>query len=119
VPTSVQYRQHLADVYLNLHDRQSALAVAQEALAASPRDLDARKLLDHVQNAPQTYEPSPLEGKIGCIFAALGGLLGIFSIVQLFRLEFGAAFGLFVGAAILFGISRFIESDDMLKKALE
>ena len=119
VPYSVQYRRHLADVYLDLHDKQSALAVAQEALAVDPKNLDARKLFDHVRNAPETIPPSPLEGNGGMLIAALGGVLGILSIVQLFRLEFGSAFGFFIGAAILFGIARFIDSDNMLKKAME
>jgi len=119
VPTSVQYRHHLADVYLDLHDKQSALAITQEALSASPKDLEARKLQDHVENAPTTFAPSPVEGKGGLICALIGGVLFILSIVQLFRGEFSNSFGFFIFAAIFAGITRFLDSDEMFKKALE
>ena len=119
VPTSVQYRRHLADVYLDLHDKQSALEVTQEALSANPKDLEARKLQDHVENAPTTFAPSPIEGKGGLICASIGGLLIIFSIIQLFRGEFSNSFGLFVFAAIFAGVANLFESDQTFKKALE
>jgi len=53
VPYSIYYRSRLGDVFLNLHDKQSALAVAREAVQVNPKNLDARK-------APRPHRSCPV-----------------------------------------------------------
>jgi len=118
-PYSVQIREHLAKVYLNLHDKPSALAVAEEAVSKAPKDLDARKLRDYVQGAPITHAPTIFESNPGCIFPSIGGGIVIFAILSAIVGQFSTAFGLGVIAFIVFGIGHFVDNSQMLKKALE
>jgi hypothetical protein len=119
-PYSIQFRQHLADVYLNLHDKKNALLVARDALEASPTDLEARKLFDRIEAAPVTRPPPRFQGiDAGCVLPLIMLALVGFMIYNLFQGEFSAAFTLLVIALILGGILRFIERDRMFRKALE
>ena len=118
-PYTVQFRRHLVDVHLNLHNKQRALAVAGEALASDPKNLDARKLLDHVQNAPETSPPNPLQGKGAIICFSIDLFLLILAIWQLFRGEFSNFLSLIVFALIFAGVGKYLDSDEMLKKAFE
>lgn len=118
-PTSVQFRRHLADVYLNLHDKQSALAVTQEALSTNPKDLDARKLQDHVQTAPVTEAPGIMQTNPGIVFACITIGLAVLSIILLFNQEFSAAFFTFVIAAGVGSVGRFLEGVATSKKAID
>ncbi len=83
-PYSIVYRSKLADVYLNLYDRQSALAVAHEALSANPTILDARKLVDRIEAAPDLTPPTFFERNpdalppIGILMIAGGVVLFVY-----------------------------------------
>lgn len=116
-PASIQYRRHLADVHLNLHDKSAALAVAEQALAVNPKSLEARKLNDYVETAPVTRPPSPVSGS-GIFTALMVGLM-LFGIIALFSGNFSAAFGLWVVAAILGWFGRMAMSHELIVKAMD
>jgi tetratricopeptide (TPR) repeat protein len=116
-PYAIDIRARLADVFLDLHDKKSALAVAKEAVASFPRDLDARKLLDRIEAAPSTRRPFPLSGQSIVLVAALAAFL--YAIVSLFRLDFSTAVGSFVVAWFLSWILGRMESREMLSKAIQ
>jgi hypothetical protein len=119
-PYSIQFRQHLADVYLNLHDKKNALLVARDALEASPTDLDARKLFDRIEAAPVTYPPARFDEFLkGWGLLLLSLFFYGLAIYNLFQAQFEGAFGLFVLGAIVMWISNAIDKSRMLKKALE
>jgi hypothetical protein len=119
-PYSIQIREHLANVYLDLHDKKTAVAVAMDALESSPTDLNARKLFDRIEAAPITRPPPRFQGlDVGCVLPLIMLALIGFAIYSLFQGEFSAAFTLIVIALILGGILRFVEGDRMFRKALE
>ena len=99
-PYSIQYREHLADVLLNLHDKTGALKVAQEALEIDPKGLGARKLFDRIESAPVTEAPTYLQSNpdvlmiIGSLMA-FGGI--VWFVIGLFNGT--AAVGVFVAVA--------------------
>jgi hypothetical protein len=118
-PHSVQLRRHLAEVYLNLHDKQSALAVAEEAMTVNSKNLDARKLHDFVESAPVTQAPGIMQTDPGCVIALV--LIGLI-IVAFFLLingEFSAALGTVVIAVIAGFILSAFEGKAMLNKAID
>lgn len=57
-PYALHARERLADLYLDLYDRASAVEVAREGVRVSPDSLDARKLLDRIESAPEAKKPS-------------------------------------------------------------
>ncbi len=118
-PYTVQYRRHLAQVYLNLHDKQSALAIAEEAVKKNPRDLDARKLLDFAQAAPVTHAPTFFEANPGCLLPLISLAFLIFTVILVVTGQYSTAFGVFVVGLVVLGIGSFFEKDHMLQKAIE
>ena len=121
VPTSIQYRSHLADVYLNLHDKDQALAVAQEAVDISPRNLDARKLLDRVETAPVTSAPTYLEENPGSLVmvATLMITAGVIALVASIFGNYGGLAGwLLVGGGALWFYGRSKEKQQIFDQAI-
>jgi|SRR5579862_6636331 len=116
-PYSSQFREQLAKIHLNLHDKQSALAVANELLAAQPKSLEARKLADFVRTAPETSKPFPLS-PAAIAFIILFILGGLF-LTQLFSGNFTNAFELFICCVINFSVACYLGNDALLKKALD
>ncbi|MGA8611695.1 MAG: hypothetical protein WB760_08235 [Xanthobacteraceae bacterium] len=119
LPYSVQYRRHLAEVYLNLHDKPNALAVAEEAVSILPKDLDARKLRDFVRIAPETHAPTILETNPGFVFFSIGLVIFVIGIICLGNGIFGLAFALIVLALIAGGVGHFLKQDKMIQKAMD
>lgn len=123
-PGNVQYREHLADVFLNLHDRNSALQVAYQALRDAPYDLRARKLLDRIEAAPGTRPPPAMSGMAGGgLLAATGALaMGggvIWFFVGLFSGGADAAVAVFILGVACFFIGKHLETRYIFQKALE
>ncbi len=117
-PYSISCRAKLADVYLNLHDKQSALRIAQDAVKISPINLDARKLLDKIEAAPITRPETDPE------LLVLLGILGMITAVCLIiasmfvrNLE-GLSFVLLVGGFIVWMIGRARSRHQLFRKAL-
>jgi hypothetical protein len=118
-PDMTRFRQKLAEVHLNLHDKQSALAVAEEAVRRQPKNLDARKLLDFVQAAPETQAPTVMDTNPSLPFLLAAFALGILAIIAAFRGYFTSGFELFVVALIVGWIGNYLEKDRLLAKAIE
>ncbi len=116
-PYSVAYRAKLADVYLDLYDRSSALAVAQEAVRRNPKDLDARKLLDRIQAAPDRKAPTFFERNPDTIPPIAIGV-GILGLVLFFTPMAGLGGLLIVAAPILYFVGRSKERSKLLEKAI-
>jgi tetratricopeptide (TPR) repeat protein len=123
-PESVQYREHLADVFLNLHDKASAMKVAYEALRNAPYDLQARKLLDRIDAAPATTPPSPIDGTtVAGAIAAIGALAMLGGLIVFFMGIFGGYAGngiaLFVLGAIATFVGNLMQNSFLLRKAID
>ena len=124
-PYSIAYRSKLADVYLDLYDRKSALVVAREALAANPKTLDARKLVDRIEAAPDLQPPAFFErnpdaiAPIGIIMVVAGIALVIYTFTQpsnnFVSLLLWVLFG---GGAIVWYRGRKKEDAALLDKAI-
>ena len=100
-PHSIFYRAKLADVYLDLHDKFSALDVAEDAVKTNPNNLNARKLLDKIQAAPITRpETDPelmtLLGLLGMLVAASVLIVSIFVRTNIEGLAFVFLVGCFI-----------------------
>jgi tetratricopeptide (TPR) repeat protein len=120
-PFSIQYRSHLADVYLNLHDRNHALAAAQEAIEVSPKNLDARKLIDRIEAAPITSAPTYLERnpELLTILAGLMLMGGFIALVASIFGNYGNLAGwLLIGGGALWFYGRSKEKQRMLNQAI-
>lgn len=91
-PYHVGYRSQLADVYLDLYDRAAALELAREGVRLSPNDINARKLLDRIESAPETKRPSFLQRNYGLVWG-LGFLSVIAGVVVWVLAQFGKANG--------------------------
>jgi tetratricopeptide (TPR) repeat protein len=118
-PFSVQIRSHLADVFLNLYDKESALRVAQEAVAAMPRNIDARKLLDRIEAAPERSPPTMMETNPGMVWVLVGCGCLVFSVFLLFAGSFGAAGFTFLIAIGLFVFASMSDKKVIYEKAAQ
>ena len=85
-----------------------------------PKDLDARKLRDFVQIAPEKLMPRPFsKSNPGCVFGLIGLVVFVIGIILLGNGIFGLAFALMVVALIVGGVGRFLEKEQMLQKAMD
>ncbi len=120
-PYSIQYRALLADVYLDLYDKPSALAIAQEAVQTSPKNLDARKLLDRIEAAPSPSPPGVMETN-PWMLAAFGALLVtagvVFLVMSIFKDTGGIAMLFFIVGGILWFVGSRAENSQMMQKAI-
>ena len=93
--------------------------LAETALTHLPKNIDARKLLDFVQAAPETQAPTIMHTNPSLPFLLAAFVLGIFGIIAAFTGNFSTGFGLVVVAFIVGWIGNYLEKDRMLAKALE
>lgn len=121
-PESIQYREHLADVFINLHDKNSALHVAYQALRIAPYDLRARKLLDRVDAAEQTY-PAPNTELTGGLTTAAGsiGMFGgfVFTIAGMFAGYATLGVLIFIAGAVTYFIGTQMTAAFIFQKVME
>jgi tetratricopeptide (TPR) repeat protein len=120
-PYSVLYLSTLADVYLDLHDKPSALAAAQEALRLNPKSLDARKLLDRIEAAPHTQPPGFAQTNpdliviLGILLVVGGGIAAVMSMFG--KKTEGLSFILFVLGGAIWYYGRRMEDAKMFDRA--
>lgn len=79
-PYMVAYRAKLAEVLLDLYQRDRALEIAQEGVRLSPDNVDAIKLLDKISAAPDLKPPTHFEKHpesitLYGVLMAVGGLI--------------------------------------------
>jgi len=109
-------------VYLDLYDRQAALAIAQDAVRLFPKDLEARKLFDRIEASPYRAPPTFVDTNpealvtIGVVALFVGGILAVMSIFGA-KTEGVSFLVLLCGGGLwLFGRSR--EKKKLLERAM-
>ena len=118
-PYSIQFRAKLADVFLDLHDKESALAVAKEAASVNPKNLDARKLLDRIEAAPTTHAPTVWERNPGCAGLIIALALFILGVISFANDVVALGWMLMALALIAWGAGRLLENQKTFEKAID
>lgn len=100
-PNNIAYRSKLADVYLDLYQRDRAWELAQQTVQLFPDNVDAIKLRDRIQAAPDRKPPTYFE-KNPDLLATYGGLIAFAGIALSFFYSEPGVLLIIVGAVLYF-----------------